>query len=213
PPHRLVGEPRGDVHRVAENVAVLLHHWPGVKADAQSELVASHGRKRLDGSVHPRRRACRGIRRRKQHHYLVAHRLHHPPAVRFRGLAQLIDARADGLERRGVANRVVELRAPAYISEKNRCMSGGLHRCGRYSRSGSAANAIRVTVWAPAVLRSAAHRLAGFHFSSLSRIGSSVLGSSRFETKAAAPDSIAARRNASESVTDMTTTGQSGWRL
>ena len=40
-----------------------------------------------------------------------------------------------------------------------------------------------------------------------------MLGSSRFETKAAAPASAAARRSASESVTDMTTTGQSGWRL
>src|SRR5205807_9192302 len=123
----LLDEACGQIDRVAEHVVVALDDGAGVKADAHRELGVTHRRERLDRRVHLRRGTRRRVRRRKESHDLVAERLYHATAVRFRRPAQLVDALPDRLERRCVSRSLVELRAAAYVGKKNGRLPAWFH--------------------------------------------------------------------------------------
>src|SRR5205807_2848554 len=125
--HRLLDEACGQINRVAEHVVVALDDGAGLKADAHRELGVTHRRERIDRRVHLRRGTRRRVRQREESHDLVAERLYHAPAVRFRRPAQLVDDLPDRLERGCVSRSLVKLRAAAYVGKKNGRLPAWFH--------------------------------------------------------------------------------------
>jgi len=117
-PRGHLGQARGEVHRVAEDIAIALDQRAVVQPDARGQAHGADGGEGIQLGLHLERGAAAGAGVGKDTHHFIADRLDDAPAVALGDGGEELHAHVDGRMRGRVANRFVKLCTAAHVSEE-----------------------------------------------------------------------------------------------